>query len=93
MKRDEDGRDLAILALAEAGDAVKVLSEGALAASGESGILSARVNLVAASALLQSVQHVRHTDIDDVFQQATNRLRAARADLALLGTLPASYRQ
>ena len=92
MKTDEDAYDLARLALTEIADAIKVLSEGALVSSGEPGILSARVNLVTARALLQSVQHVRHSNIDDLFQQAANRLRAARADLALLGTLPGSYR-
>ena len=91
MKRDEDARDLAGLALAETADAIKVLSEGALAATGEPGILSARVNLVSARAFLQTAQHMKRPAIDDVLQQATNRLRAARSDLAIQATLPASY--
>ena len=91
MKRDEDARDLAGLALTETADAIKVLSEGALAATGEPGILSARVNLVSARAFLQTAQHMKRPAIDDVLQQATNRLRAARSDLAIQATLPASY--
>jgi cytochrome c peroxidase len=92
MKKDEDASDLARLALAETADAVRVLSEGALAASAEPDIQSARTNLVSAGALLQTAPHVKRPKIDDVFQQATTRLRAARSDLAVLGTLPASYR-
>ena len=92
MKKDEDASDLARLALAETADAIKVLSEGALAASAEPGILSARANLVSAKALLQTAQNVKRPVNDEVFQQATSRLRAARSDLAVPGTLPASYR-
>jgi len=92
MKKDEDASDLAGLALAETGDAIKVLSEGALAANAEAGILSARANLVLARMLLQTAQHTRHPAIDDVFQLARGKLRAARSDLAVPSTLPASYR-
>ena len=79
MKKDEDASDLARLALAETADAIKVLSEGALAASAEPGILSARANLVSAKALLQTAQNVKRPVNDEVFQQATSRLRAARS--------------
>ena len=92
MTSDADAHDLASLALAETADAIKVLSEGALAKSREPGILSARANLVAAGALLQVAQHVQRPAIDNVLQQATNRLRAARSELANPATLPVSYR-
>jgi cytochrome c peroxidase len=92
MKRDEDARDLAGLAIAETADAIKVLSEGALAAGVEPGVLSARGNLVSARMSLQNVQQVHHPAIDNMFQQAISRLRAARSDLANPATLPASYR-
>ena len=48
MTVEEDAHDLARLALAETADAIKVLSEGALAASVEPEILSARAKLFAA---------------------------------------------
>ncbi len=92
MTKDADAHDLSGLAFAEAADAIKVLSEGALARSIEPGILSARANLVAARVWLQIAQYTPHFAIDSAFQQAINRLRAARSDLADPATLPASYR-
>ena len=92
MTGEEDAHDLARLALAETADAIKVLSEGALAASVEPEILSARAKLFAARALLQNAQHMHQPAIDNVLQQATSRLRAARSDLADPSTLPSSYR-
>ena len=92
MTVEEDAHDLARLALAETVDAIKVLSDGALAASVEPEILSARAKLFAARALLQNAQHMQQPAIDNVLQQAASRLRAARSDLADPGTLPATYR-
>jgi cytochrome c peroxidase len=92
MTSDADAHDLANLAFAETADAIKVLSEGALGKSREPGILSARANLAAAGSLLQVAQHMQRPAIDNVLQQATNRLRVARSDLANPVTLPASYR-
>jgi hypothetical protein len=86
MTSDEDAHDLAGLALSETADAIKVLSEGALAKNIEPGI-----NLIAAGVLLQVAQHTPHFAIDTMFQQAISRLRAARTDLADPATLPASY--
>jgi hypothetical protein len=91
MASGDDARDLAALALAETADAVKVLSEGALASSVEPGILSARANLVSAKMLLQNAQHMERPAVDNMFQVAASRLRAARSDLADPATLPASY--
>jgi cytochrome c peroxidase len=92
MTTDADAHDLARLAVAEAGDAIKVLSEGALAKNIEPGILSARVNVIAAGVLLQISQFAPHVAIDSVLAQATDRLRAARSALADQGTLPPSFR-
>jgi cytochrome c peroxidase len=92
MTTEEDAHDLARLAGAEVADALKVLSEGALAASVKPDILSARANLFAARVLLQIAEHVPRRAVDNVLQQANNRLRAARSDLADPATLPVSYR-
>jgi hypothetical protein len=91
MMSEEDADDLARLALAETGDAIKVLSEGALAANVEPDILSARANLFVARVLLQIGQYAPLRAVDNVLQQATSRLRAARSALADQATLPASY--
>jgi cytochrome c peroxidase len=91
MASDADAHDLARLAYAETADAIKVLSEGALAKNIEPGILSARANVMAAGVLLQVAQYTPRQAIDNVLQQATNRLRAARSDLADPATLPASF--
>jgi cytochrome c peroxidase len=92
MRNDEDARDLAGLALAETSDAIKVLSQGALEVNVEPGILSARLNLALGQAWLQIAQHAPHSAIDSSFEQANERLRAARAALAVPTTLPVSYR-
>ena len=91
MMSEEDAHDLAKLALAETGDALKVLSQGALAASTEADILSARANLFVARVLLQIGQDAPLRAVGNVLQQATTRLRAARFNLADPGTLPVSY--
>jgi len=93
MMSEEDAHDLAKLALAETGDALKVLSQGALAASTEAGILSARANLFVARVLLQIGQDAPLRAVGNVLQQATTRLRAARLNLADPGTLSASYQK
>jgi hypothetical protein len=93
MTTDADAHDLARLALTETEDAIKVLSEGALAKNIEPSILSARVNVIAAEVLLQIAQYTPRLGIDIVFQQATSRLRAARADLADPATLPSTYQK
>src|SRR5262249_22940910 len=91
MAREADAHDLARLAYAEAADAIKVLSEGALAKNAEPGILSARANVIAGGVLLQVGQYKPRPAIDNVLQQAASRLRAARSDLADKTTLPASF--
>ena len=91
MTSGEDAHDLARLALAETADAIKVLSEGSLTASTEPDILSARTNLFVAGVLLQLGQHAPLRMVDNLLQQATSRLRAARSNLADPRTLPASY--
>jgi hypothetical protein len=91
MGSEADAHDLARLAYAETADAIKVLSEGALVKNIEPGILSARANAIAAGVLLQVAQYTPRVAIDNVLQQATSRLRAARSDLADKTTLPASF--
>ena len=91
MASEADAHDLARLAYAETADAIKVLSEGALEKDVEPGILSARANAIAAGLLLQVAQFTPRVAIDNVLQQATGRLRAARSDLADKNTLPASF--
>ena len=91
MASEADAHDLARLAYAETADAIKVLSEGALAKNIEPGILSARANAIAAGLLLQVAQYTPRLAIDNLLQQATSRLRAARADLSDQGTLPTSF--
>jgi hypothetical protein len=91
MASEDDAHDLARLAYAETADAIKVLSEGALAKNVEPGILSARASATAAGVLLQVAQHTPRPAIDNVLQQATNRLRAAGSDLADPATLPTSF--
>ena len=91
MASEADAHDLARLAYSEAADAIKVLSEGGLGKNVEPAILSARANALAAGVLLQVAQYVPRAAIDNVLQQATSRLRAARSDLADKTTLPASF--
>ncbi|HWB84034.1 MAG TPA: hypothetical protein VG675_07835 [Bryobacteraceae bacterium] len=90
MTTDEDTHDLAGLAFSETADAFRVLSEGSLARNIELGVLSARINIAAAGILLQIAQHTSHVAADFVFQEAVERLRAARSDLADPATVPVS---
>jgi len=92
MRKDEDARDLAGLALAETSDAIKVLSDGALELNLEPGIVSARIDLGLGWAWLQIARHAQHAAGASSFERANERLRAARADLAVPTTLPVSYR-
>jgi hypothetical protein len=92
MASEADAHDLARLAYAETADAIKVLSEGALAKNIEPSILAARAQAIAAGVLLQVAQYTPRFAIDNVLQEATSRLRAARSDLADPATLPSSYR-
>lgn len=90
---DEDGRELASLALAEALDAFEVLSEGALAKSREPGVLSARAHLIAARVALEVGRRLPSRQlIENALDQAARSLRAARAALANPATLPLTYR-
>jgi hypothetical protein len=54
-------------------------------------MLSARANAIAAGLLLQVAQYTPRLAIDNLLQQATSRLRAARSDLAEPATLTASF--
>jgi cytochrome c peroxidase len=92
MANEADAHDLARLAVAETGDAIRVLSEGALATNVEPGILAARAKVFVAGVWLQVAQSTPRAAIDKVIQEATRRLRAARSDLAEPATLPASFR-
>jgi cytochrome c peroxidase len=91
MAADSDARDLTRLALAETADAVKVLSEGALAKNNEPAILSARANVSAAGVLLQVAEFTPRPAIDNVLQVAAAKLQAARSALADQSTLPVSF--
>jgi hypothetical protein len=82
------------LALPETADAIRVLSEGALAKSFELGILSARANLFAARISLDVASRlgVRRL-IDLALDQAIVNLRGARAALVNKEeNLPLSFR-
>jgi hypothetical protein len=93
LRRVADSRDLIRLALAEVVDARDVLSAGALAATREPGIRSARAKLLAARVALEVVRQVPIPwAIDNLFAVAVQQLRDARAALAAAGTLPPSFR-
>jgi hypothetical protein len=93
MAGDDDARELAGLALAETVDAIKVLSDGALAKSLEPSILTARANLLAAQISLDVARHLPIRPLVNLaIDQALGSLRAARAALANTATLPPSYR-
>jgi cytochrome c peroxidase len=92
MGTDDDARDMAALALAETGDALKVLSDGALAKSVEPGILSARAHVMAAKAILDVGRRLPFLSlIENALDQAARRLRSARMALANPATLPPSF--
>jgi hypothetical protein len=81
------------LALAETIDALQVLSQGALAKTSEPPILAARAHLLGARALLFQVAGLpTGSAVDNMLEQATHGLRAARAALANPATLPVSFR-
>jgi cytochrome c peroxidase len=92
MGTDDDARDLSALALAETEDALKVLSDGALAKSVEPGILSARAHLIAAKVMLDVSRRLPFLPlIENALDQATRSLRSARMALANPATLPPSF--
>ena len=92
MSNLEDARELARLALAETGDAVQVLSRGALAKSSEPPILTARAFLLQARALLEAARLPTRAGVRTMLDQAIGSLRASRAALANPATLPLSFR-
>jgi hypothetical protein len=93
MTRAADLRDLARLSLAEADDALEVLSEGAFANQKEPAIRSARLRLRAAKVALELAHRLRvRWAIDDLLGVALQQLRVARSALANPATLPASFR-
>jgi cytochrome c peroxidase len=93
MQSDQDARLLAKLALSEAVDAIKVLSEGALARNHETSVVAARGHLVAARVALEIGRQVPSLSaVENALERATRSLRAARSVLANPETLPSSYR-
>jgi len=93
MTRAEDVRDLVKLALGEVNDAFRVVTEGSLAGSTESGILAARESLRAARQGLQAAGSLTaRGQVDFALEQTAAVLRSARAALADVTTLPGSYR-
>jgi len=93
MTRLADQRDLARLSLSEAGDALEVLSAGALESHEEPGLRSARTELRVASVALDMVQHLPNRQaIDNLLGVAVEHLRKAQAALANPATLPPSFR-
>lgn len=93
MTTAADSRDLARLSLAETIDAWEVLGTGALAADRDPAIRQARTNLRAARVALEVAQHLPNTQaIENLLDVAVRELRAARAALATVTTLPASFR-
>jgi hypothetical protein len=89
---DADARELTMLALAEAQDALEVLSEGALAVTKEGGIPAARSHVVAALAQLKAAEQLPSAAvIRTTLEQVTRSLRTARSELATLATLPSSF--
>jgi cytochrome c peroxidase len=93
MHSADDMRELAGLSVAEAIDAIEVLSSGALSKAVEPDILSARVRLLAAKLALQAVQEIQNPQaIDKVLDTAVRHLRAARSSLADPSSLPPSFR-
>ena len=93
MTRAADLRDSARLSLAEAIDALEVLSEGALSTNSEPAIRSALIELGVARAALDVAQHLPGLPaIDNLLNVAVQHLRAARSALAVPATLPPSFR-
>jgi len=93
MTRAADLRDSAQLSLAEAIDALEVLSEGALATNSEPAIRSALIELRVARLALDVAQHLPGLPaIDNLLNVAVQHLCAARSALAVPATLPPSFR-
>lgn len=93
MTRADDMRDLARLALAEAIDAIEVLSQGALTQPIESEMLEPRARLLAARATLDAALHPQDRQaIDRLLIAAMQHLRGARSSLVDPATLPRSFR-
>ena len=93
MATPADMNDLARLALAEAEDALEVLSAGALANHDEPGLQSGRIELRAAGVALSVAQGLPNRQaIDNLLGVAVQHLRKARVALANPSTLPPSFR-
>jgi hypothetical protein len=93
MTTDADVRELAGLALAEAVDAIEVLSQGSLARSVEASVLTSRAHLIAASATLDSCRQMSsRAAMLPLLDQSSRSLRAARSALVDPETLPVTYR-
>jgi len=93
MNKVADLRELARLSLAEAVDALEVLSQGAFSTPGEPAIRSAKTRLLAARLALEAARRLRvRGAIDDLLGVALRQLRSARAALANPATLPESFR-
>jgi hypothetical protein len=89
---EQDARELAVLALEEAIDALEVLSDGALAQSNEAGVHAARAHLIAAGAALKTAERLPLVEIvGNALVLATQKLRMARPELAALSALPLSF--
>jgi hypothetical protein len=93
MTRVADLRDLSALSLAEANDALEVLSQGAFATHSEPAIRTARRRLIAATVTLGIARRLPIAwAIDSLLQLALEQLRSSRSALADTATLPASFR-
>jgi hypothetical protein len=93
MSSASDMRELASLSLAEVIDAMRVLSDGALATQTERGLLAARVRLLVARLALNAARHLSVPQaIDNLLDVALGHLRAARAELVNPASLPPSFR-
>jgi hypothetical protein len=93
MTRVADLRDLARLSAAEAEDALQVLSGGALAATSEAGIRSARAKFELARLALGVAQRVPFPfAVHRLLGVALQQIREARTALANPATLPPSFR-
>jgi hypothetical protein len=93
MNRVADLREQARLSLAEAVDALEVLSQGAFSTPGEPAIRSAKARLLAARLALDAARRLGvRWAVDDLLGVALSQLRSARAALANPATLPESFK-
>jgi cytochrome c peroxidase len=93
MTQDNDARDLAKLAVAEATDAINVLNAGSLVNSAEASILSARTSLITTRLSLEfAAEQIARQQLNMALEQSVASLRVARSALAFVDTLPPSYR-